>query len=529
MKYVLKGRVVTMDSARTVISNGAVYVDGNTITAVQDAGKPPPAGFTGAKHVGTNHVILPGFIELHNHLSYNILQLWSVPKLFQDRGQWQRHPQYIQLVNGPMLILAKSTDPRVLAAIARFAETKCLLGGVTSSQGISLKSDQLQKYYHGAMRVVEDPLDAAFPKAGTHIPDLAAKEWASFNKEVQKANCLLLHLSEGVDPTALNAFEALKNPQSGAWAISNHLAGIHCLALGDTEFAVMQANKGSMIWSPLSNLMLYGQTAKISTAKKHGVPIALGSDWSPSGSKNLLHELKVAKVANDVFNFGYSDADIVGLATSSAAAIVKWNTVVGSIEANKRADITMIAAPAKADPYSAIIAAHETDVELVIIDGQPTVGTSTMMSTLGAQGETITIGGEKRVISYGTPDPEITPISFADTTTVLAAALANLPNTPAPPPHLVHALGPKPKHVWSLALDEQHQTGFSLRPMLDFQGEPTGPDAQRLSSQEIVKQPVNPVPLDAVSVPDDKSYFDKINNQTNIPKNIKDGLKTFYA
>src|SRR5262249_8572853 len=156
----------------------------------------------------------------------------------------------------------------------------------------------LQKYYHGAMRVVEAPNDPAFLKATTHIPDLDAKEWSGFNKELKKAHCLLLHLSEGFDSAALKAFNTLKDEPTGEWAISDALAGIHCAALGDPEFEVMKANKGSMIWSPLSNLMLYGQTANISSAKQHDVPIALGSDWSPSGSKNLLHELKVAKVAN---------------------------------------------------------------------------------------------------------------------------------------------------------------------------------------------------------------------------------------
>jgi cytosine/adenosine deaminase-related metal-dependent hydrolase len=149
MKYILAGRVVTMNAARTVLQSGAVYVDGNLINSVADSAKPAPPGFETATKIDTKGVIFPGLIELHNHLSYNILQLWSVPKLFHDRGQWQRHNQYVQLVNGPMLQLSKSTDPRVLAAIARFAETKCLLGGVTASQGISLKSDHLQKYYHG--------------------------------------------------------------------------------------------------------------------------------------------------------------------------------------------------------------------------------------------------------------------------------------------------------------------------------------------------------------------------------------------
>ena len=55
-----------------------------------------------------------------------------------------------------------------------------------------------------------------------------------------------------------------------------------------------------MVWSPLSNLMLYGGTTNIGAARSAGVPLALGSDWSPTGSKNLLNELKIARVDNEV-------------------------------------------------------------------------------------------------------------------------------------------------------------------------------------------------------------------------------------
>src|SRR4029450_9806805 len=46
--------------------------------------------------------------------------------------------------------------------------------------------------------------------------------------------------------------------------------------------------------SPLSTLLLYGKTAAVYDALAAGVPVSLGTDWSPSGSANLLTELKVA-------------------------------------------------------------------------------------------------------------------------------------------------------------------------------------------------------------------------------------------
>jgi 5-methylthioadenosine/S-adenosylhomocysteine deaminase len=283
-----------------------------------------------------------------------------------------------------------------------------------------------------------------------------------------------------------------------------------------------------MVWSPLSNFMLYGQTANVKLAKQHGVPIALGSDWSPSGSKNLLHELKIAKVANEVNRYGFSDADIVGLATSNAAAIVKWNAQVGSLEAGKRADIVVISAPASADPYSAIISARESDVHLVLIDGNAVVGTPALMKAMGATGESMTVGGARRNIDYGKPDPEIAPLSYRQAVQVLTHALAELPTIPTAPPRVLHDLSARLKHRWTLALDEQHDTGFALRPMLPLHGEPTGPDVSRIDQAHVDAAPIGPVPLDKASVPDDHEYAANLNAQINIPQNIKDGLRAYY-
>src|SRR2546421_513025 len=64
------------------------------LVAVQGGDHPPPAGFEGVEPVATGATIYPGLIELHNHLAYNALRLWHVPKLFTNRDQWGRVDDY---------------------------------------------------------------------------------------------------------------------------------------------------------------------------------------------------------------------------------------------------------------------------------------------------------------------------------------------------------------------------------------------------------------------------------------------------
>src|SRR5689334_13091699 len=87
-KYALEGRVVTMDAAGTDLARARVYVDGGVIIAVADPAAPVPAGFDAAPIVRVGGTIYPGLIELHNHLSYDILPMWPVPATFTNRDQW---------------------------------------------------------------------------------------------------------------------------------------------------------------------------------------------------------------------------------------------------------------------------------------------------------------------------------------------------------------------------------------------------------------------------------------------------------
>src|SRR3546814_1706615 len=99
----------------------------------------------------------------------------------------------------------------------------------------------------------------------------------------------------------------------------------------------MAAHGASMVWSPLSNLLLYGQTADVAAATAAGLTIGLGSDWSPSGSKNLLGELKAAHPCNRAAGEPFSARDIVAMATRNAAQPMKWERGAGSLAACRRA------------------------------------------------------------------------------------------------------------------------------------------------------------------------------------------------
>ena len=489
-KLALAGRVVTMDEAFTVKTDAVIYIDRGSIVAVQDRAMAAPTGFDEVAPVDTGGTLFPGLIELHNHLSYNALPLWSpVPKLFQHRGQWPDHPDYRKLISGPMTVVGEYRDaqgkPALLAPLVRYVECKCLLGGVTTSQGIMLSSNAgVQRFYRGIVRNVEQTDDPDLFEAQGRIADVEAKDARAFLARLKKEDsCLLLHLSEGVtrsdqpNSVARRHFLALKVAPD-EWAINDRFAGIHAAGLLPEDFEVMAGHGGAMIWSPLSNLLLYGGTARVDAARQAGVRIGLGSDWSPSGSKNLLGELKVAWLYSQHMLGGlFSARDLVAMATRDAAAIIKWHKALGALEPGKRADVVVIDGD-QGDPYEALIKAKETSIRLVMINGIARYGVPQLMGALGAAGQTLSVGGEKRglFLQQATGDPDVVGVSLSMARSTLRAAFRDLPKLarelekPTPKKAARAALDASRPVVWSLALDEIQATGVDQRPRLPFNG-----------------------------------------------------------
>ena len=548
-KLALAGRVVTMDDTFTVKTNAVVYIDRGAIVAVQDRAMPAPTGFENIAPVDTGGTIFPGLIELHNHLSYNALPLWSpVPKRFQHRGQWSDHADYRKLISGPMTVVGEYRDAQgkaaLLAPLVRYVECKCLLGGVTTTQGIMLSSNAgVQRFYRGIVRNVEQTDDPDLFEAQGRIADVDAKDARSFLARLKKEDsCFLLHLSEGV--TALGDAASIARRHFLAlqvapdqWALNDKFAGIHSAGLLPEDFDVLARHGGSIVWSPLSNLLLYGGTARVEEAKRAGVRIGLGSDWSPSGSKNLLGELKVAWLYSQHQLAGlFSARDLVAMATRDASAILKWQKALGTLEPGKRADLLVVAGKT-GDPYEALIKAKETSIRLVMINGVARYGMPALMVALGAKGKTLRVGGKTRrlFLEQETADPDVANLSLSKARSTLSAALRDLPRLALEleqPKKITRAALDAPQPVvWSLALDEIQDTGVNQRTQLPLNGprDFTGLERSTLrAAAPLLSTILQPVVLDPLTVADDPNFLSEIANQPNLPAKVREGLAKLY-
>lgn len=534
--YVLEGLVVTMNATAEVLDPGRVYVRGQQIEAVRRAGDPPPDGYSGAPLVRTGGTIYPGLIELHNHLPYNVLPMWPVPRRYSNRSQWgSANASYRARVSGPMGVLGRVSG--YIEAVVRYVEAKALLGGVTTSQGIALYSNANRRIYHGLVRNVEQPGGSGLPRAESRVEDVAAQFASAFLDRLRRTagRTVLLHLSEGVDDAARMHFQALRI-DARQWAITSALAGIHCTGLRGRDFATFRSRGGSMVWSPLSNLLLYGQTTDIARAVRERLLIGLGSDWSPSGSKNLLGEMKVAWLVAQQHDAGLGARDIVAMATINAARILKWEHALGSVEPGKLADLLVVNGRG-GDPYEHLLRARETSITLVIIDGQARYGQPRTMQRLARGGEAFSVGGSARMIDLtdAAADPIVGAVSLADARDRLADGMRRLPELarameqPGPEALTIGASSSaEPGTSWYLELDHEPIPGFSLRPQLPIDGVATGIFPEVFLAAPL-SEVVESMELDPLTVADDREFFDRLAEAHNLPPYILRELPQLYG
>jgi 5-methylthioadenosine/S-adenosylhomocysteine deaminase len=518
--FALGGRIVTMADHADVVEDGVVYMSNSSIVAVLDRSAPAPPGFEHLKVLDTKGTIYPGLIDLHDHLSYNALQLWDVPKQYSNRDQWAKGDTYRQLITGPMKVLGRT--PEYVPAIVRYVESKCLVGGTTTAQGIALASNAgIQRYYRGVVRNVEQTDEPELPEAATHIADVEATDRAKFLKRLESEDCLLLHLSEGVDDAARSHFLDLEG-SDGKWAVTGSLAGIHCVALKRKDFDVLAHVGASMVWSPLSNLLLYGNTADVGAARAAGVVVALGPDWSPSGSKNLLGELKLARLVSSLGSDGLSDFDLLSLATRSAATILRWDKALGTVEAGKRADLLVLRG-AQGDAHAHLFDCGEDDVELVVVNGVPRYGAAQPMTRLlGAdaeKAEKATIAGRQRLLALAqaSGDPVVAGLTLKHATELLTDGLKRLPEL---------AKDDKVRlddDALRLVLDHDDEEEVEQRPLLGRNGSVSLEAAGTPLPDLLV-----PLDLDPLTVADDDRFVGLLTKEKNLPPEVASHVAELY-
>ncbi|CAN5789908.1 hypothetical protein BH24CHL6_BH24CHL6_08540 [soil metagenome] len=515
--FVLSGRVVTMSLGR-VQERGRVAVRRGRVVAVAGPDDTLPASLAGAPLIETDGTIYPGLIDLHNHYVYNVAPLWRVPRRYTDRSQWSSVKSKNAEVSLPVRLLAGYSP--TARAIVRYVEAKALLGGTTTGQGMKTQVRGGFGLFRGAMRNVESTEDRRLPASATLVPTLGRRpeDFAAFRRSLDKraelGGSYFYHLAEGTSEITRRTYTDLRDNQ----LLLPPLSGIHCLALDGDDLRSLGRARAKIVWSPFSNLLLYGQTLDVRALLASGARWTIGSDWTPSGSRNLLLELKVARHVARQQGAPLSAEELVSAVTADAAYAAGWSGHLGRLRSNMLADLLVVRGTA-GDPYEHLLDARESDVSLVVVHGLPRYGDRDLMEALhsdpSSQLEPWRVGEQEKAFELSSPASPLNGLTLADADRALRDALADLPaflERVQADDNRLRAMGVEPEETFSLVLDNE------------LPGDDTLMADAALVNWSLLPQSLE---LDEFEV-GGGTWWARLDDQPNLSQDLKDALHEAY-
>lgn len=378
---VLRGDLLTKDG---VVNNGEVFVGSDGVIKCAGCNCADEPGYAAATKIACpNAVISPGIINTHDHITFaNMYPADHGDERFDHRHDWRKGKRGHKSIPQP-------GDNKAVP----FGELRQVIAGTTSLVGSGGSPGLLRNLDQGAS--LQEGLNLTpvrydtFP-LGDNDGELIASGcgYPTVKNFPTNVDAYVPHIAEGIDAEARNEFLCLSSTANGGKDhVQPQTAIIHGVGLKPQDYAMMATDGTGLIWSPRTNIGLYGMTAQVTVASRLGVPIALGTDWTASGSINPLRELKCADDLNTHRYDGFfSDQDLVAMATWNAAELTATHSKIGSLKKGLLADIAMYDGTGRANRWRAVIDADVDDVTLVLRGGKVLSGDKELVEALGDTG-----------------------------------------------------------------------------------------------------------------------------------------------
>lgn len=347
-----------------VLRGGQVLIDGAGDISCVGCDCSPPAD--AAQLACPQGVISPGLINTHDHITYvNNHPYELTDERFEHRHHWRRGLRGHTEVD---------YDGGASTNEIRWGELRMVLGGATSLNG----SGSTEGFLRNLDRSDQEGLDqrpveySTFPLGdgdGTLLIEGCDYPSIERTSDISGEDAYTPHVAEGIDLAAVNEFQCLRSGSTDL--VQEQSAFIHGVGLEAVDIAEMAVDGTDLIWSPRTNVTLYGDTARATLYHALGVRIALGTDWILTGSMNMVRELRCADQLNSLYMVRddglpyFSDEELWLMATRNAAAVLGVDDVVGTLDAGQAADIAIFDGRVNAD-HRAVIDAEAEDVVLVL-------------------------------------------------------------------------------------------------------------------------------------------------------------------
>ncbi len=380
-----------------VLNGGQVLVDGQGIIQCVGCDCSGSAAAQGATQVSCpGSVITPGLINSHDHLSFQGEPPFFTDERYEHRHDWRVGGSAHEGHNRIDDWACPNNGSCDSGAVQRWAELRQVMAGTTSVAGSGGTAGLLRNLdrantgtganQEGLGVGLDGALYDTFPlgdSGGAELTSGCAYPAIRSPSTLPTDAAYLPHVSEGISTSARNEFLCLSGQDpSGRKLTGPRTAMIHGIGLTASDIQKVAEDRTTLIWSPRSNISLYGDTAAVPVYRALGVQVALGTDWLRSGSMNILRELRCADFLNQsLYRDALTEAQLWKMVTSGGADAMRASQRVGRLLPGLVGDLAVFRGNGM-NPYRAIIEARSEDVVLTVRGAKALYGDQALISAL---------------------------------------------------------------------------------------------------------------------------------------------------
>jgi cytosine/adenosine deaminase-related metal-dependent hydrolase len=363
---------------RSRLRGGELLIDANGYIACVGCDCAGTAAAIGATVVDCQGgVVSPGLINGLDHVSFSgNLPVAAQTERYEHRHDWRRGIRdHTQLT----VFSTPNTPTRT------WNELRAIMAGTTSivgSGGVAGLARNLDIAAMAGLGTIA-PRYETFPLGDTNDQQLenscAYPEPAPI--DISTYDRYYAQISEGIDAETRNEFRCA---QSTYGILAAKTTFLHASGLLSVDLDAVAAARARIVWTPRSDISLYGDTLRITAATRLGVRVGLGNDWVSTGSMNMLRELAcVRHLSTTYLANAFDDWDVWMFATSINAEAVGRDPLIGTLRVGAFGDVAIFDGRERGGPAAIIDAAPE-DVTLVFRAGVVQYGDDTLVEALRA-------------------------------------------------------------------------------------------------------------------------------------------------
>jgi 5-methylthioadenosine/S-adenosylhomocysteine deaminase len=422
------GYVVTVDEQRQVIPDGWISIENDTISGLGAMADLPAAQDGDTVLDLRGMVVVPGFINGHNHH-------WG--SLFKNTGEGLLLEPWLDKITLPLGAVMSDDDMRIAAYLGAIEQirtgTTCSLNHVVNINDADSMHAIVEPVLEVGVRqlVTKELRDTPSPPFSTryearpHVrpradelalaeavvatwrdrgglihTGLAMETGANWMLHNATSNELILegvalaqrldvkitnHCSAGTPWLSIKEFEEMTGGGdvdylSELGALVDNWVFAHALHLKENELAAVAASGASIITNPVSNAYSSDGIAPLKELLEAGINVGLGSDGTyVNCSPDMVEQMKFAALIHNVTHLDptlITAERVIEMATINSARALGLDHLIGSLEVGKRADISVFnlegahSTVANRPIGALVFSAHGTDVDTVIVNGE---------------------------------------------------------------------------------------------------------------------------------------------------------------